>query len=381
MNVIFVGNHPTIDLIENTNGRLDSFYRASEAIIEGFRIRDDISIHVITSPDIPSFPKEKIYFKTQFSTRDDALMVSSFNIPIIKHIWTAIRMFSEARKIVKKNKGETYVLIPYMVFRHVLVLRLISHFCKDVKVGLIIPDVFFHKKTISKWINAITEKMAVKSDFFILYTEAMAGYLEILHKPHITIEGFKKISPLYVQYEDNKNVVYAGTLDLKYGIERLVRMMDFLHERDIQLHIYGGGDGMAVVKEAAARDRRIQYHGVVPKAEADSAIQKAMALINPRNENDGEFVRFSFPSKDIDYLASGIPSVLCRLPGMPKEYYGYFVDAGSGQPEQLAEAVRCIYKMELSERNEFSKKAYEFIVKRMDINNQIDKIISLFREA
>lgn len=381
MNVLFIGNHPTVELIENTNGRLDSFYRVSEAIIEGFRCRNDIRIRVITSPDIPSFPKEKVFIKKHFSTRDETLMVSSLNIPVIKHFWTAIRMFLEAKSIIKKNNEITYVLIPYMVFRHVLALRLISLFCKDVKVGLIIPDVFFHKNKISKWINAITEKMAVKSDFFILYTEAMSEYLGIQYKPHIILEGFKKISPLYVPAEDYKSIVYAGTLDLKYGIERLVTMMDFLNERDISLHIYGGGDGVKIVKDASVRDNRIHYHGVVPKEEADSAIQKAMALINPRNDQDGEFVRFSFPSKDIDYLASGIPSVLCKLPGMPMEYHDYFVDAGDGQPEKLAEAVRSVYRMSLTERNAFSKKAYEFIAKRMNINIQIDKIISLFQEA
>lgn len=381
MNVLFLGNHPPQDLIDKYSGRFDSFYRSNEALIEGFRKHNEVNIRVITSPDIPSYPKEDFYFKSLFSSRDDTLMASALNVPIIKHFWTAFSMFFEARKVIRKNKGCTYVIIPYMVFRHVLALRLISLFCKNVKVGMVIPDVFFHDKLISRWLNAFTEKMAVKSDFFILYTEAMAEYLGIKNKPFITIEGFKKIPPLYVPEEENNNIVYAGTIDLKYGIERLVKMMSFIQEPDINLHIYGSGDAVDIIKDSSSRDNRIHFHGSVPKSEADKAIKIAMALVNPRNSQDGEFVRFSFPSKDIDYLSSGIPSVLCKLPGMPKEYYGFFIDAGDASPEQLADAVRTIYKMTLEERNAFSLRAYEFIKKRMDLNIQINKIIDLLKVA
>lgn len=378
MNVLFVGNHPPKSLIESTNGRIDSFYRSSEAVVEGFRENNDIQIDVITSPDIPSYPNDKIFFPRQYSQDDNVLMVSSLNLPVIKHIWTSISLYKAAKRLLRGREEVTYVIIPYMVFRHVIALRLIAHFCHRVKTGLIIPDIFFHKGIVSKLLNIITERYARKSDFFILYTESMAEYLKIVDKPHITIEGFKKIPQRSFPISNSYKVLYAGTLDMKYGIARLVEMMSFIEESQIELHVYGDGDGATIVKEGSEKDRRIFYHGRVAKEEADAAIKNAMALINPRNQEDGDFVKYSFPSKDIDYLASGVPAILCKLPGMPLSYYGYFIDAGKGSPKELADAVKCVYAMPQEERNLFAGKAYDFISARMDIANQINNIVCLF---
>lgn len=380
MNVLFVGNHPPKSLIESTNGRINSFYRSSEAMIDGFRKRDDIIIDVITSPDIPSYPKERMFFKKVYSETDNVLMVSSLNVPVIKHLWTSIALFFAARRIIKGRKEITYVIIPYMVFRHVIALRLIHLFCKRTRVGLIIPDVFFHKSIIDRFLNHISEKLAQKSDFFILYTDSMASYLGIEDKPYITIEGFKIIPPLsYSSY--NPIVMYTGSLDLKYGIGRLVDMMKYIPNNELELHIYGSGDAEEIIKTASNKDKRIKFFGKVKKEDADKAIKNAMALVNPRNSEDGDFVNYSFPSKDIDYLASGVPAILCRLPGMPSSYFDYFIDAGKGSPKELADAVIHVSCMTHEERLSFTKKAYGFISERMDVSKQVNQIVQLFSKV
>ena len=45
--------------------------------------------------------------------------------------------------------------------------------------------------------------------------------------------------------------------------------------------------------------------------------------MNPRSA-DAEYTKYSFPSKTIEYLATGVPVVMNRLPGIPEEYE-YFV--------------------------------------------------------
>ena len=45
-------------------------------------------------------------------------------------------------------------------------------------------------------------------------------------------------------------------------------------------------------------------------------------MVNPRPTHE-EFVKYSFPSKTMEYMASGTPVLTTRLPGMPKEYYPY----------------------------------------------------------
>lgn len=376
MNILFVGNHPTQKIIESSKGRIDSLYRSNEAIINGLRQHPEINLSVITSPDIASYPHQNLYFSEDYSEPDDCTMVSMLNLPIIKHFWTAFSLFKKVYVLTKNNEGPTFVIIPYMVFRHVLALRLISKFCRNTKVGLVVPDIFFHKSIINKALNNWTEVHARKSDFFILYTEAMADYLGINSKPHITIEGFKQIKPFIVEKSEKFIVLYSGTLNIEYGINRLLDAISLI-DLNIELHIYGSGNGEKLVKEAVINDSRIHFFGKVSKTEADKALITASVVINPRNENDGEYVKYSFPSKDIDYLASGHPSILCKLPGMPIDYYPYFVDGKSGSSLDIAMAIEQVYNMNFKERDSIAQNAYRFIEDRMNPYNQASKIIEL----
>ena len=43
---------------------------------------------------------------------------------------------------------------------------------------------------------------------------------------------------------------------------------------------------------------------------------EATLLVNPR-PSDKEFCKYSFPSKTIEYMASGTPVLMTKLPGVP----------------------------------------------------------------
>ena len=75
--------------------------------------------------------------------------------------------------------------------------------------------------------------------------------------------------------------------------------------------------------------------------------QEAALLVNPRPTHE-EFVKYSFPSKTMEYMASGTPVLTTRLPGMPKEYYPYvdFIE------EESAAGIAAALKTVLAETDE-----------------------------
>ena len=89
-----------------------------------------------------------------------------------------------------------------------------------------------------------------------------------------------------------------------------------------QLQIYGPGDYVEELQEIAKEDRRIFYGGMLLNTQIVEEEQKATLLVNPR-PTDEEYVKYSFPSKTMEYMASGTPVLTTVLPGMPKEYYPY----------------------------------------------------------
>lgn len=378
--ILFIGEFPTTNLIKESQGKIDSLYRDSQAIIAGLREQDGASITVFTVPDIASFPRQKPFIRGFYDSVDDVTSLTLLNLPYIKQLWIPLSIIFSSFRLIRRNKGITTIICPYMVLHHVLAARALKIcFGKKVKIITVIPDVFFPKRYLLKLINKYTERLTKKSDAFILYTLPMADYLRIKAKPYLVIEGFNSFKAVESPKQKISKfiVTYTGTLNVNYGIIRLLDAMKFIAEDNINLYLYGLGDAVEIIKQYALGDSRIHFMGQVSKDDALTALYTSSVLVNPRNSTDGEYVQFSFPSKDIEYLSTGIPTVLCRLPSMPIEYNGSYVDAKDGSAEQLAEAIVSVYKMSEGQREVLGRKAQSFIRERMNTKSQGKQIIDL----
>lgn len=116
--------------------------------------------------------------------------------------------------------------------------------------------------------------------------------------------------------------LYAGSLHRQYGIEMLVNAFRSLAPENAELHIYGTGDYLGELQKITESGGPVRYCGVLPGDEIVKKEQEAILLINPR-PGTGEFTRYSFPSKNIEYMASGTAVLTAALPGMPAEYTPY----------------------------------------------------------
>ena len=88
---------------------------------------------------------------------------------------------------------------------------------------------------------------------------------------------------------------------------------------DVELWICGSGDAKDIIEDEAQKDSRIKYFGLVDSQTALKMQHQATILVNPRT-SDGEYTKYSFPSKNMEYMVSGTPVLTTDLPGMPKEH-------------------------------------------------------------
>lgn len=379
-NILYLGEFPTTKLIKESHGSIDSLYRDSQAIIEGLRKQENVIVTVFTIPDIASFPKQRLIINKYYDDIDKVTSLTLLNIPYFKQLWIPLSIIYSTIKYIKHCKGVINIICPYMVFHHALAARVLKVLFKNrVRIITVVPDVFFPKKFLSRLLNNYTEYITRKSDAFVLYTAPMSSYLKIEDKQYIVVEGFNSIKNFERPKQKSSvfTVTYAGTLNEKYGIVRLLDAMKYIPESNICLNLFGIGDAVEIIKKYATNDSRIHFMGQVSKDEALIAVYSSNVLVNPRNSSDGEYVQYSFPSKDIEYLATGIPTILCKLPSMPVEYYGHFVDAKDGSAEQLAKAIISVYNMSEEQREMLGNKARIFIHKRMDTKMQGKIILNL----
>ena len=170
---------------------------------------------------------------------------------------------------------------------------------------------------------------------YVLLTEAMNDYIRNPGKPYVILEGHADISmkeklPSMDKKQPVRTVFYAGGVSRQYGLADLTEGFLQSDLPNTRLEIYGPGDYVKELQSIAEKDPRVFYGGMLLNTEIVEREQEATLLVNPRPTHE-EFVKYSFPSKTMEYMASGTPVLTTRLPGMPKEYdpYVYFIEEES----------------------------------------------------
>ena len=250
---------------------------------------------------------------------------------------------------------------------------------KVPSVGIVtdLPDLLLGRE------DKIKNKIIHMYDRYVLLTEQMNDYIvsKITHKdkPYIVIEGMvdlnmKRETVLEEEKYSKKVCMYAGILDRKYGIEMLAKGFDKAHIPDAELHIYGDGDFREELQELCKRNSAIKYFGLKPNSYIVKEQQKATLLINPRPSNE-EFTKYSFPSKNMEYLASGTPALLTRLPGIPEEYFQYTYVIENESVDGMASALIEVLRLSEKELMEQGNKAKEYVLRQKSNEKQAKKII------
>jgi len=192
---------------------------------------------------------------------------------------------------------------------------------------------------------------------YVLLTEAMNGYLGNKDKPYVVLEGHSDITMRDVIPSREKKLkprvcMYAGCISKDYGLDTLVEGFRRADLSDAQLHLYGPCDFEEELKDISREDPRVVYGGMLLNTEIVDKEMEATLLVNPRPTWE-EYVKYSFPSKTMEYMSTGTPVLTTVLPGMPKEYHPYVYLLEDESAEGIAGKLRQL--MELSDEELFQK--------------------------
>lgn len=220
-------------------------------------------------------------------------------------------------------------------------------------------------------------------DAFVLLSPYMKQRLPVGDKSCIVIEGIYNAPdestvgrPALVAKEPFTTILYSGNLGRRYGIPQLLEAFTRISNDSYRLWICGDGDGLPDVLSAQAADQRIKYLGVLPREEVLLLQQKATLLVNPRRSNE-EYTRYSFPSKTMEYLASGTPTLMSRLASLPAGYepHLYFFDDES--VEGMCSKMMEIGGKPTAELQAFGQRARQFILTQKNAFVQSGLLIDL----
>lgn len=326
-------------------------------------------------------------FSREYFTEEHGMSVHSIGMCNLYGIQGMSMSRNVIAAIKKEEVGDADILI-YSI--QLPLLKAAVQYKKQYKksrIILIVPDLL---EDISNPNSVATKvKTALLGDFnqlcqsvdsYVLLTEQMIERMPT-KRPYCVVEG------VYNPAERREagipqpgvfTIFYSGMLYERFGVKDLIDAFGYLNMLDLRLQLCGSGDLEDYIREKAAMDPRIEYLGIVPRDRALQLQCNASLLVNPRQPNGG-FTRYSFPSKNIEYLASGVPTLIYELEGIPQEYFNYCYHLPAEQcgTEALATAIANIYHSPASERMELAKRAQAFITTQKNAPVQCAKILEL----
>jgi len=259
---------------------------------------------------------------------------------------------------------------------------------KTVAIVTDLPDQMRHyasspnsARSGNRFYPLLCNLMLTRYDAYVLLTLAMNSLVNPNGRPYLIMEGLVEAHPAQTAVDRQEEVaerilMYAGALHAKYGVKALLNSFAMLPDASAQLWLCGAGDLDSEVQEQVRVDSRIRYLGVIPNEESVALQRTVTLLVNPRPSCE-EFTKYSFPSKNMEYMASGTPVLTTPLPGMPKEYYDYvylFEDESVAGMARTLEHVLSLPKEELHAKGAAAK---EFVLREKNNVVQTKRIVEM----
>lgn len=285
---------------------------------------------------------------------NDDISFSYYNKPILSSNLLFYFAKKHINKWLKNNPGDKIVIAYALTQYSLKALTYIKKKDPSVYTGLIVPDLPEHTKNHSKnplanlknnitnyLINSRTKNSNKFIDKYFLFSKHMAQALDCENKYRvlegIATDSFSNITPQRLFEADKKIILYSGGLHRKYGIPLLCDAFEKIEGDEYRLVLCGDGDYVPVIKSLAEKDPRICFLGRVDRTKLLSYQKGADVLVNPRT-SDGIFTNYSFPSKNMEYLSSGVPFVGFKLGGIGDEYDKY-INYCDETPDAMAKTI------------------------------------------
>ena len=388
------------EIVSNSKGVIQYAADAlQKSFLEGLSTFFD-DIHVINLPYIGSFPFRykvltsstgKFSYVSQNGKCLEGENVKFLNLTGVKGYSRYVAAKRSLIKWCENYMDEEKVVLVYAIHSPFLKACVdAKRKCKSLKIILIVPDLpdyMSDNKSIIYRMSKKCDAILLKSlypyvDGFVLLSKYMTEMLPIGNNSWTVVEGIfnnsqddvlvdKKTSKDALQY-----IFYAGTLAKRYGVMNLVEAFMHITNQNTRLVICGAGDSEKEIVKCTSIDKRIIFKGQLPRIEVLKLQKESTLLVNPRTPEE-EYTKFSFPSKTMEDLASGVPVLLYKLPGIPEEYYQYCYSIEDLSIECLTNKMNEILSLDSYELKLKGDKAREFILREKNPASQARKIVDL----
>lgn len=353
-------------------------------IIDGLCANLNHGISVFNALPVGTWPRG--YAKAILPDSDWKLMgvpcheIGCVNLPLLKQ-WSRFRRLKKQIKMVRNE--EIILCTAYMPF-----LWALSKLDRSNRLTIIVTDLpeyadMRRVTALRQWLRKVNNRLIyhfmTRVDRFVLLTEQMKEPLHVGDRPYVVMEGIYGLPQQPHRITQRKRaILYSGRLNARYGVQTLLDAFLKLDDNSVELWFCGSGEMEESIKAAASIDSRIKFLGFQQQEDVWKMQREVSLLVNPR-QNTEAFTKYSFPSKTMEYLASGTPVLMYKLDGIPDEYDTYLHYVAGNTVDDLTAAIADIMNTVSLVLEENALRAQQFIMSQKNAVVQAKKILTLLQ--
>ncbi len=307
--------------------------------------------------------------------KDLSMLTESFRLT---YSW--IKETNNQNRIIVVDSLNLTISIPAIILSKIYKVGTIGIVTDIPFIGFKEKKETFLKRIYSSTNNFLIKFLMKKYDYYVLLTEKMNQLINIKNNPYIIIEGIVDSninSEELIKEETNvKTIMYAGALYEKFGISKMIESFMLLKNPNYRLEIYGNGELVDKIEKYCKIDKRIEYKGVKHNSFITKRLKDVTLLINPR-PSDEEFTKYSFPSKNMEYMVSGTPLLTTLLPGMPDDHKQFVYHITDESIEGMKLAMQSVLNKSSAELEKKGYLARKYMLECKNNIIQAEKILNV----
>lgn len=398
MKVLFISkryeDEDELSLLKDSKQSISvAHHKLQNCIIESLESSSEevYCMNIFPMGNFPLLCKKFVYHSRIVDAKHE--YIGSVNFPFVKELEREIKITRQIRSWINKNKDCEKVIFLYDLYLPSLKSALKFH-DEGIKIFAYIPDLpgklcvdYQRNRSLVKLYRDLQSSQLLKRvnmlDGAILITKYMAEPLNLVI-PYIIIEGMVKTtldnSKARAFSDGTTKILYAGELSENVGVKNLLDAFMMTNNKRIELHICGHGDMESSIDAATKLDERIKFHGFLPMTEMEKLEQSIDIYINPR-QNNNLFVKYSFPSKNLEYLKTGKPFIGYKLYGVTDDYDEYIYYPSDDTVESLRDKIVEVVNETVANKLHDYEKQKEFIYKNKSVNSRGKEIIQFIKDV
>jgi len=345
-------------------------------LIQGIARSGLPDVEVFSARPVQSYPKgPKVWFAAGRDRLDDHMTVRLLpflNVTPIKQVMLGLDVVLSLLEWAWRKRGQKRIVLTYNLSVPPAALTLFAARLVGAKAVVSVNDVNVPGETVPatplfRLDFALQRWLMPRFDGHLVVADRIARDF-FPGRQYVRIEG--GVDRQFLESTERGGassaahsplvLAFAGTLNEVNGVPLILGAMQRLRDANLQLRIAGSGPLLEMVRDAARQDARIDFMGMLDTGAVADLYKHADVLLNIRLTTAVD-TRYFFPSKLIEYLGSGVPTITTRVAHADTEFAGLVYVLGEESPQALADLLHKVASLQTEERWKLGRLARTYV--------------------